>query len=107
MGGMLKDVAVVVVDGFAPFELGVICEVFGTDRTEEGLPGYDFAVVAGEPGPLRSEAGFTLQTPFGLDRLESADLIAVPASGDDRCGREQLPEPLLAALRRAVERGAR
>lgn len=107
MGTMLKDVAVVVLDGFTPFELGLVCEVFGTDRTAQGLPRYDFAVVAGEPGPLRAEVGFTLQTPFGLDRLDSADLIAVPASGDDRCGREDWPEPLLAALRRAVERGAR
>jgi transcriptional regulator GlxA family with amidase domain len=104
---MLKDVAVVVMDGFTPFELGVVCEVFGTDRTEDGLPGYDFAVVAGEPGPLRSEAGFSLQTPFGLDRLETADLIAIPASGDGRCGRGEWPEPLLEALRRAVDRGSR
>ena len=104
---VLKNVAVVVLDGFTPFELGVLCEVFGNDRTADGLPGYDFAVVAGEPGPLRSEAGFTLHTAHGLDRLESADLIAVPASGEDRCGREQWPEPLLAALRRAVSRGAR
>jgi hypothetical protein len=29
---VLKDIAVVVLDGFAPFELGVVCEVFGTDR---------------------------------------------------------------------------
>jgi transcriptional regulator GlxA family with amidase domain len=106
-GNVLKDVAVVVLDGFTPFEVGVVCEVFGTDRTEEGLPRYDFAVVAGEPGPLRSEAGFSLQTPFGLDRLETADLIAVPASGAERCGRDEWPEPLLAALRQAVERGAR
>jgi transcriptional regulator GlxA family with amidase domain len=104
---MLKDVAVVVLDGFTPFELGVVCEVFGTDRTDEGLPGYDFAVVAGEPGPLRSEAGFSLQTPFGLDRLETADLIAVPASGDGRCQRGDWPAPLLDALRRAVDRGSR
>ncbi len=104
---MLKDVAVVVLDGFTPFELGVVCEVFGTDRTDEGLPGYDFAVVAGEPGPLRSEAGFSLQTPFGLDRLETADLIAVPASGDGRCQRGDWPDPLLDALRRAVDRGSR
>ena len=53
-GPMIRNVAVVVLDGFEPFELGVVCEVFGTDRTAEGLPGYDFAVVAGEPGPLRS-----------------------------------------------------
>ena len=104
---VLKDVAVVVLDGFAPFELGVVCEVFGTDRRAQGLPGYDFAVVAGEPGPLRAEAGFTLQAPFGLDRLETADLIVVPATSDERCGRAEWPEPLLAALQRAVERGAR
>ena len=104
---MLKNVAVVVLDGFTPFELGVVCEVFGTDRTSQGLPGYDFAVVAGEPGPLRSESGFSIQTPFGLDRLETADLIAIPASGEDRCDRGEWPEPLLLALQRAVARGTR
>ncbi len=104
---MLKNVAAVVLDGFAAFELGVVCEVFGNDRTSDGLPGYEFAVVAGEPGLLRSEAGFSLQTPFGLDRLEMADLIVVPASGEYRCGRDEWPDPLLAALRRAVDRRAR
>jgi transcriptional regulator GlxA family with amidase domain len=103
---MLKNVAAVVLDGFEPFELGVLCEVFGTDRTEEGLPGYDFAVVAAEDGPLRSAAGFTLQTAFGLDRLEKADLIAVPATSDERYLRGDWPEPLLEALRRAVDRNA-
>lgn len=105
MVSMLTNVAVVVLDGFGPFELGVLCEVFGTDRTDEGLPGYDFAVVAGEQGPLRSAAGFSLDTPFGLDRLETADLIAVPAPGDDRCITGDWPQPLLAALRRAAGRG--
>jgi len=104
---MLKNVAAVVLDGFEPFELGVLCEVFGTDRTDEGLPGYEFAVVAGEDGPLRSDAGFSLQTPFGLDRLESADLIAVPAIRDARSVSSDWPEPLLEALRRAVDRNAR
>ena len=104
---VLENVAVVVLDGFTPFELGVACEVFGNDRTADGLPGYDFAVVAGEPGPLRSEAGFTINTVACLDRLEQADLIVVPASGDDRSGRGDWPEPLLDELRRAVERGTR
>ena len=103
---MLKNVAVVVLDGFGPFELGVLCEVFGTDRTDDGLPGYDFAVVAGEPGPLRSGTGFSLETEFGLDRLESADLIAVPAACDARAEQADWPEPLLDALRRAAGRGA-
>jgi transcriptional regulator GlxA family with amidase domain len=81
---MLANVAVVVLDGVSPFELGVLCEVFGSDRTAQGLPGYDFAVVAGEPGPLRTETGFELHTPFGLERLEQADLVAVPATADRR-----------------------
>ena len=36
--GMLRTVAVLLVEDCAPFEFGVICEVFGIDRTEEGVP---------------------------------------------------------------------
>ena len=104
---MLKDVAAVVVDRFSPFELGLVCEVFGYDGTDEGLPAYDFAVVAAEPGPLRSEVGFTLETGYGLERLDTADLVVVLPAGDDPCDRAAWPEPLLAALRSAVGRGAR
>jgi transcriptional regulator GlxA family with amidase domain len=106
-GNMLSNVAVVVVDRFTPFELGVVCEVFGYDRTEDGVPPCDFAVVAGEPGPLRSEVGFALQTDHGLDRLDTADLVIVVPAREDRCERADWPEPMLAALRRAVDRGAR
>ena len=81
---MLRNVAVVVVNGFLPFEFGTICEVFGIDRSDDGLPSYDFAVVAGEPAPLRAHNDFTIQPSCGLDRLEEADLIALPAVGDDR-----------------------
>ena len=45
---MLQNVAFVVLDRFPSFEFGVVCEVFGVDRTDDGLPAYDFAVVAGE-----------------------------------------------------------
>ncbi len=132
---MLNNVAAVALDHFEAFELGVVCEVFGLDRSDDGLPVYDFAVVAGEPGLIRCNAGFTINTPYGLDRLEEADLIAVPAVSDRRLGNPQLipglsphpiapgrvipellatgpadtgqfPEELLAALRRAVDRGA-
>ena len=54
MNLMLSNVAAVVLDEFEPFELGVVCEVFGTDRTGDGLPSYDFAVVAGEVKPRGS-----------------------------------------------------
>jgi len=103
---MLTNVAAVVLNGFEAFELGVVAEVFGTDRTSDGLPGYDFAIVAGEPGPLRSSAGFVMAAPEGLDRLDAADLVAVLPAGDDRCECADWPEPMLAALRGAVDRGA-
>jgi transcriptional regulator GlxA family with amidase domain len=107
---MLRNVAVVIVNGFTPFELGVVCEVFGVDRADDGLPSYDFAVVAGEPGPLRSSAGFAVSTPHGLDRLAGADLVVVSAV-DDSClsgpDGPQFPAPLIEALRAAVARGTR
>ena len=101
---MLRNVAVVVLNDFRPFEFGTICEVFGIDRSDDGLPSYDFAVVAGEPPPLRAH-DFTLQPSYGLDRLDRADLIALPAVGDERLA--GFPPDLLSALRRAVGRGAR
>ena len=106
---VLHNVAVVVVNGFLPFEFGTICEVFGIDRSDDGLPSYEFAVVAGEPPPLRSHNDFTMEPSCGLDRLEAADLIALPAVGDERLGDNApaFPAELLAALRRAVARGAR
>ena len=84
---MLRNVAVVVVSGFLPFEFGTVCEVFGVDRSDDGLPRYDFAVVAGEPPPLRA-LDFTIQPSHGLERLDQADLIALPAVSDERLRRD-------------------
>ena len=100
--GVLTNVAVAVLPRVAPFELGTICEVFGMDRSEMGVPAFDFAICAERPGePLPTKAGFSITAPHGFDRLAEADLIAVPASG----GRDY-PEALLQALRDAVDRGA-
>ena len=61
------------------FELGVACEVFGTDRSDRGIPLWDFALCLDAPGPLRCRSGFTLDSPYGLDRLAAADLVIVPS----------------------------
>ena len=105
---MLQNVAFVVLDKFTSFEFGVVCEVFGTDRTDDGLPAYDFALVAGEDGPLRSEHGLTLAGASGLDRLAEADLVVVSAIDERVRGgtASDLPDPLLEALRATVARGA-
>lgn len=106
---MLQNVAFVVLDRFPSFEFGVVCEVFGVDRTGDGLPGYDFAVVAGQDGTLRSEHGLTLTGAYRLDRLAAADLVVVAAiDAQLRDGLPgEFPAPLLAGLRAAVARGSR
>ncbi|MFD7688011.1 GlxA family transcriptional regulator [Streptomyces sp. NPDC059781] len=102
---MLQNVAAVLLDGVNPFELGVVCEVFGVDRSDDGLPVYDFAVASADGPAVRTNTSFSLQVEHGLERLETADLIAVPA-GSSYVSREFPPE-LLDALRSGVDRGAR
>ncbi|MFJ9728687.1 GlxA family transcriptional regulator [Streptomyces sp. NPDC101209] len=102
---MLQNVAAVVLDGVNPFELAVVCEVFGTDRSDDGLPVYDFAVASAEGPVLGTRSGFSLHVEHGLERLEEADLIAVPAGA--RFETRAFPPELLDALRRGVDRGAR
>ena len=82
---MLRNVVVVVHSRVEPFELAVLCEVFGTDRSDDGLPVYDFAVVTAEPGPVTTNIGFTIDLPYDLARLEEADLIAVAPPGSLEC----------------------
>ncbi|MFI6844787.1 helix-turn-helix domain-containing protein [Kitasatospora sp. NBC_00085] len=100
---MLKNVVAVVLEEVHPFELGVACEVFGLDRTADGLPGYDFALAGARPGPHRTHAGFTVDVPYGPERLAEADLVLVTAVGVH----QDYPAPLLDAVRAAVDGGAR
>ncbi len=63
---MLKTVAVVVMPRSAAFELGVACEVFGIDRTADGVPAFDFRVRAEHPGQPLGSTGVGLVAPYGL-----------------------------------------
>jgi len=94
----------VVLNGTTQFELAVAYEVFGLDRSEYSDDWYEFAFVAGEPGPIRIQGGLTLDAPYGLGHLRTANTIIIPAVVDERT---DVPEPLLAALRAAHRRGAR
>jgi transcriptional regulator GlxA family with amidase domain len=102
IGGVISNVAVIVYDGVAPFELGVLCEAWGVDRSDQDLPTFDFAVCTPTPGTVRTSMGFDLGVQRDLSRAEEADLVAVPAV--DR--HAPVPEPVLAALRSAHDRGA-
>src|SRR5450631_3575731 len=101
-GAVLENVAVLVLDGVAPFELGVLCEVFGTDRSAQGLPRYDFAICSPGAGPVMTSVGFGLTPSHDLDRLDEADLVGIPAMGTN----VHVPAEVTAAVRRAMDRGA-
>ncbi|GAA0345790.1 GlxA family transcriptional regulator [Streptomyces blastmyceticus] len=100
---MLTTVAAVLIDGVSPFEFGVLCEVFGVDRAQDGVPPFDFRVCGENPGaPLRTSAGFRIIPSYGLEALHDADLVALPAAAI----REDYPPAVLDALRAAHQRGA-
>jgi transcriptional regulator GlxA family with amidase domain len=100
---MLTTVAVVLFEDVALFEFGVLAEVFGIDRSDDGVPRLDFRVCSLEPGkPLSALNGTKVIAPHGLDGLLGADLVAIPATRI----REDYPPEALDALRQAAARGA-
>ncbi|ALN61634.1 bacterial regulatory helix-turn-helix s, AraC family protein [Lysobacter antibioticus] len=101
-----QRLAVVAFDRISPFHLSVPCLVFDNREGDRDLdlPQFDLRVCAAEPGRLRTRAGFSIETRYGLQALRSADTIIVPSWRD---ADERPPEPLLKALRGAHARGAR
>ena len=99
---MCTTIVTIAFDRISPFHLSAPCIVFG-DR-HPGVPAFDFAVCAAEPGPLSTTAGFALLVERGLEALAAADIIIVPSW---RAPAERAPEPLLNALIAAHRRGAR
>src|SRR6476469_5540499 len=100
----LRSVSALVLDGLAMFEFGVMCEVFGIDRSADGVPNCDFKVCGPEPGmSLRTSVGATITPDHGLDELIGADLVAIPAISSQYGG--YLPAAL-DAVRKAAESGS-
>lgn len=87
------------------FELAIGCEVFGIDRSAQGVPRFDVRVVAAAEGPLVATTGFGVQTPWTLADLADVDLVIVP--GWEPGITRPPPEAALVALRSAAARGAR
>ncbi len=100
---MIENVAVVVYDGVWPFELGVLCEAWATDRSDQGLPTFDFALCAPNAGRVTTAAGFGLWVEHDLGRVAEADLVAIPAVPRN----QPVPESVVRVLQEAYERGAR
>lgn len=96
----LNHVAALVFPGVAPFEFGVLCEVFGLKR--DGVPASRFTPVTPRPGVVPTGMGFGIEVTDGLEAARDADLLCVPAGPWER-----VPESALQLLRDTVDRGGK
>lgn len=98
---MLRKIVCLAIPQTAPFEFGVICEVFGVDRSDSGGPTFEFAIATADPGPVAMSLGFTMNIDNDLSIAADADLIAVPAHHSG-----PVDERYLDVIRAAEARGA-
>jgi transcriptional regulator GlxA family with amidase domain len=99
-------VAILLLEGIVPFDLGSATQILGTARDAAGKRLYSLRVCGA--GPVRSEHGFTVAPDYGLEALETADTVVVPGvhtGGPVTDG--TLPPGIREALVAAAARGAR
>ena len=95
-------VAVVAFDGVVLGDLSTPCEILGRVRGRDGRLFYDVRICSLAP-EVKSEH-VTLRVPWRLSSLNRADTVIVPGIADLD---QSIPEGLLRAIRRAVDRRAR
>jgi AraC family transcriptional activator FtrA len=103
----LSQVSVIVVEPVAVFEFGVAVEVFGLDRTDEGVPPIDFricSVTPGQPLATKNLSTLSITAPFGLDAVAGSDLVIMAATA--LRADEDYPPEVLQVLRAASAAGA-
>ncbi|MFM9372182.1 GlxA family transcriptional regulator [Streptomyces sp. Da 82-17] len=87
----------------SPFELACASEVFGTVPQDEQAR-YSFQVCAEHPGPLQTTAGYAMLVDAGIEALQEADTVVVPARQPPDA---PVPSRVTDALRAAHRRGTR
>jgi transcriptional regulator GlxA family with amidase domain len=100
----LHSVSVILTEPVSMFEFGTAAEVFGIDRSAEGIE-FDFRVCAVEPGrPLAAKTTTPMSvTPtHGLDAVVGSDLVVVCPTPNV----EDYPAEVLDVLRAAHEAGS-
>jgi transcriptional regulator GlxA family with amidase domain len=97
----LHRVAVLVLEGAKPLDVGIPAQVF---TTRPSMP-YEVRVCGSAPGLVTGGDGLSYHVADGLDALTWADIVFVP--GYRRPDREDPPGAVMAALIAAHARGAR
>ncbi|MFM9607921.1 AraC family transcriptional regulator [Streptomyces sp. V2] len=74
-------VVVLALDGILPFELGIPHRIFGRPRDARGRHLYEVITCSVRPpGPVRTNADFSIMVEHGPEALAEADTVIVPAS---------------------------
>ncbi|MFE9368252.1 GlxA family transcriptional regulator [Streptomyces sp. NPDC006711] len=102
-------VVVLALDGLLPFELGIPQRIFGRANDPAGGPLYEVVTCSVRPpGPVRTDADFSVLIENGPEALAGADTVVVPASYElGPVFEEGVLTPELAAAFALVRPGAR
>ncbi|HET9382327.1 MAG TPA: helix-turn-helix domain-containing protein [Streptomyces sp.] len=74
-------VVVLALDGLLPFELGIPHRIFGRPEDARGRRLYEVVTCSvRRPGPVRTDADFSVHVAHGPEALATADTVIVPAS---------------------------
>ena len=101
MGRKIHRIAVLVLDGAKPLDVGIPAQIF---TTRPSMP-YEVRVCGLAPGLVTGGDGLSYHVADGLDALERAETIFIP--GYRHPDREDPPPAVVDALRAAHARGAR
>jgi transcriptional regulator GlxA family with amidase domain len=98
--GAPQRVAVLVLDGVLPLDLGIPAQVF------TGVPGdpYELTLCGRTAGPVPTAAGFAVTVRAGLEAVRGADTVVVPGYAPHL---REPPADVLAALAAAHAQGRR
>ena len=98
----MRTVAILLYDDMRAFDYAVVAEVWGEDRTGDGVPGFELRRCSAGALPVRMYPGACVSATHDLSGVAGADLIVVP-------GREPpfgpVPVPIAACLRQAYAAG--
>lgn len=98
----MHRVAIVALDGVVPSDLATAFDLLRHVRLGDGTPGYRVRVCG--VAPSVDAGGFRMQLRYGLGELARADTIILPGIMDIDAA---VPRPLVRAVQRAAQRGAR
>ncbi|MCF3107096.1 helix-turn-helix domain-containing protein [Streptomyces roseoverticillatus] len=96
-----QRIALVAFPGIRAFDVAVITEVWGVDRTAGGAPRFALRRHGADRAPVAMPGGLTLTPDQDLEALSglgASDLVVVPGVEEQLA---PVPEPVLAALRSA------